>query len=90
LPNCTAIGFPGVVNESLLFLLNRKGVYANIGGGTHQQLKLVLKASGVEEKLANSAVSFALSRETTDDDIDRAIEIIGESVQKLRKYSSQL
>jgi cysteine desulfurase len=87
LPNCTAIGFPGVVNEPLLYLLNQKGVYASIGGGSSQQLKLVLSASGIEEKLAGSAVSFSLSRETTEDEIDRAIEIVGECVKHLRKIS---
>jgi len=89
LPNCTAIGFPGVVNEALLYLLNRKGVYASIGGGTHQQIGLVLAASGVEHSLAHSAISFSLSRETTEDQVDRAIEIIGECVDRLRKVSHQ-
>jgi len=89
LPNCTAIAFPGVVNEALLYLLNRKGVYASIGGGTYQQIGLVLEASGIEEILAHSAISFGLSRETSEEDIDRAIEIIAESVKQLRKISHQ-
>jgi cysteine desulfurase len=90
LPNCTAVGFRGVVNESLLYLLNRKGVYASIGGGVQQQLKLVLTASGISPVLANGAVSFALSRETTEDEIDRAIELVVEAVEQLRKCSSHL
>lgn len=84
LPNCSAIGFPGVSNEALLYLLNRRGVYATIGGGTYQQIGIVLAASGVEEALAHSAISFSLSRETTEDEIDKAIDIIGDSVKKLR------
>lgn len=90
LPNCTAIGFPGVVNESLLYLLNRRGVYASIGGGVHQQLKLLLAAAGVEEELANSGISFALSRETTEEEIDKTVEIVSDTVKQLRKCSSQL
>ncbi len=89
LPNCTAIGFPGIANEALLYLLNRKKVYASIGGGTHQQIGLVLTACGVEESLAHSALSFSLSRETTEEEIDRAIDIIGDSVQRLRKLAPQ-
>lgn len=89
LPNCTAIAFAGVANEALLYGLNRKGVYASIGGGTFQQIGLVLAASGVPDELAHSALSFALSRETTEDEVDRTIEIITECVRRLRKVSGQ-
>lgn len=89
LPNCTSIGFPGISNEALLYLLNRKGVYASIGGGTFQQIGLVLTACGVEESLAHSAVSFSLSRETTEEEIDRAVEIIVDCVKRLRRVSHQ-
>lgn len=90
LPHITAIGFPGIPNEALLFMLNRKGVYASIGGGSFQQIGLVLAASGVEDILAHTALSFSLSRETTEEEIDQALEIIVESVQKLRKVSKAL
>lgn len=89
LPNCSAIGFPGVANEALLYLLNRRGVYATIGGGTYQQIGLVLAASGIDNILAHTAVSFSLSRETTEDEIDRAIEIVADCVQHLRKMSQK-
>lgn len=89
LPNCSAIAFPGVVNEALLYALNRKGVYASIGGGACQQIALVLIASGIKDSLAHSALSFALSRETTEDEIDRVIEIVTSCVSRLRKVSGQ-
>lgn len=89
-PNCSAIAFPGIANEALLYMLNRKGVYASIGGGTYQQIGLVLAASGIEEILANSSLSFSLSRETTEDQVDRAVDIIASCVQHLRKISRQL
>lgn len=88
IPNCSVIGFPGISNEALLFSLSKKGVYASIGGGSHQQVGLILKASGVEETLAHSSISFSLSRETTEEQIDRAINIIAETAAKLRKLSS--
>lgn len=86
-PHITAIGFPGVANEALLFVLNRQGVYASIGGGSFQQLGLILAASGVPEPLAHSSISFSLSRETTDEEIEHAIPIIVQAVQQLRKLS---
>lgn len=87
LPNCFAMAFPGVVNEALLYALNRKNIYASIGGGSSQQIGLILMASGVAEALANSALSFALSKETTEDEIDRAIDIIADCVKRMRKVS---
>lgn len=85
LPQCTTIAFPGIANEALLYLLNRKGVFACIGGGSFQQLTLVLAHSGIPEGLAQSAISFSLSRETNEDEVDRAIYLIAESAKQLRK-----
>lgn len=90
IPNGTAIMFPGVSNEALLYVLNKKGVYASIGGGTFQQIALILAASGVEEMLAQTAINFTLSRETTEEEIDRAVVIIVEAVKKLRQSSVKL
>lgn len=87
IPNTTVITFPGVANEALLYALNRKGVYACIGGGSQQQIGLVLAASGIDEIVAHTAISFSLSRETTEDEIDRTIEIVADCVAKLRKAS---
>ncbi len=89
LPNCTAIAFPGVISDALLFLLNRKGVYATIGGGHCQKLSHVLVASGVDELLAQCALSFSLSFETKEEEIDYAIRTIVESVQKLKGLSQK-
>ena len=90
LPNCTAMAFPGIANEAMLFALNRKGVLANIGGGNFQQLGLLLEASKIPEPLAHSAVSFSLSRESYEEEIDRAADIIVDCAKKLRKLSNCL
>lgn len=85
LPHCTTIAFPSIVNEAMLYTLNRKGLYASIGGGNFQQLSQLLIFAGVPEILAQTAVSFSLSRETTEAEIDLAIEKIVESAKQLRK-----
>jgi cysteine desulfurase len=90
LPHISCMGFPGTVNEALLYLLNRKGVMASIGGGSFQQIGLILTACGVEETLAHAAINFTLSRETTESEIDRAAEIIVDSVKQLQKSSKAL
>jgi cysteine desulfurase len=90
LPNITCILFPGISNEAFLFSLNRKGLYASIGGGNFQQIGLVLSAAGVDEALSHTGMSFSLSRDTTEEDIDRAIEIISETAKKLRNLSQKV
>lgn len=90
LPHCTTLLFPGIANEALLFLLNRKKICATIGGGNFQQLALILAAAGIDDTLAHSAISFSLSRYTTDEEIDRAIDIIGQSAQELASISKKI
>ena len=90
LPSCSAIAFPGAASDALLFLLNRKGIYASLGGGHLQKLSHVLVASGIEESLAQCALSFSLSFETTEEEIDYAIEGIVESVQKLKAIGAAI
>lgn len=89
LPHISAIAFPGIANEALLYALNRKGVFASIGGGNFQQIGLILMASGIDETLAHSSLSFSFSRETSEDDVVHAVDIIKECVSRLRKISSQ-
>lgn len=90
LPHCTTIAFSGISNEALLYALNRKNIFASIGGGCFQKIDLLLAACGVREDLANSSISFSLSRETTEDEIDRAIDIIGETANRMRKASLKI
>lgn len=89
-PTTSVIAFPGISNELMLYNLNRKGVFASIGGGPFQQIALVLTSSGLDENLANCALNFTLSRETTEDEIDQTIEVIVECVKRLRKISSKI
>jgi cysteine desulfurase len=45
-------------------------------------------AIGVNKELAHTAVRFSLSRFTTEEEIDRTIEVLHESVKRLRSLSS--
>lgn len=90
LPNTTVIGFPGVYAEALLFFLNCKGVYGTYGGGNAQKLSHILQACGISRELSQSALSFSLSYETTEEEIDYAIEVINASVKKLREIGGSV
>lgn len=90
LSNTSVICFPGVVNEALLYLLNQKGVYASMGGGQFQKLSHILGLCKVEKALALGGLSFSLSYETTEEQVDKASEIIIESYKKLLACSEPL
>lgn len=90
LPNVTVIAFAGVHHEALLYALNRKKVYASIGGAYHQDLSRLLMASGIDEAVAKGAVSFSLSRMTTEAEIDAAIERIFDAASSLQRLSKDL
>jgi cysteine desulfurase len=90
LPHCTAISFPGMISEALLFMLNRKGVYACIGGGSFQQLGLILSACGIDAPSAAGALSFTLSRYTTESEIDHAIAVIEETAATMLNISKKI
>lgn len=89
-PHITAISFPGVLNEALLFALNRRGIFASMGGGSQQQLTYYLLACHLHPRLAESALSFSLSRETTEEQVERAAQALEVSYMLLRKVSSDL
>jgi len=89
LPNISLMVFPGVHQEALLFLLNRKRVCASMGGGSFQQLSLILEACKASADFTHSALSFSLSRYTQESEIDRAIALIVESVQTLTALSRE-
>lgn len=80
LPNTTAIAFDNVHQEALLYLLNRKGVYASIGGAYAGHL------SRIDER----AVSFSLSRMSTEEEVLKAAAIINEAVLQLQAISEEI
>lgn len=87
LPNTTAILFPGSHHEALLYLLERKGVFATAGGSYFQHLHRILAALNVE---GERALSFSLDRMTTEADVIRAASVIASEVRTLRTLSEDL
>lgn len=82
LPNTTTVVFPKAHQEALLYLLNRKGVYATIGGPYSGHLSRI---AGDE-----CAISFSLSRMTTEEEIFRAADIINEAVRQLQTIAEDI
>ncbi|MDX2103771.1 MAG: cysteine desulfurase NifS [Alphaproteobacteria bacterium] len=90
LPNTATIAFEFIEGESILLLLDREGIAASSGSAcTSGSLEPshVLRAMGVPYTAAHGAIRFSLSRETTDADVDRVLEVVPGIVARLRSMS---
>lgn len=90
LPNVSVISFKTIASDTLLYALNQRGVYATFGGGLFQKLSYLLDNLGYSSKISETSVSFALSKDTTQKDLDCVIEIIVEEVKRLSKLSEHI
>lgn len=90
LPNVTVIAFPGVYSESLLYLLNSKGIYASLGGGKFQRLETSLLAAGIDKHLARCSLSFSLSWNTSEEEVETSIEVISLCVKQIKSCSKEM
>ena len=84
----TNIGFPRLEAEALLLSLSELGVCVSAGSACASgslDPSPVLLAMGVEEQIAHGSIRLSLGRETTIEEIDRAIEVIGGVVAQLSR-----
>ena len=89
-PNTTNIGFEYIEGELILLYLNDLGIYASSGSAcTSGSLdpSHVLRAQKVPFTSLHGSIRFSLSRFTTEDEIDYAIEKVPEVIRKLAKIS---
>ncbi|MBS0659823.1 MAG: aminotransferase class V-fold PLP-dependent enzyme [Verrucomicrobia bacterium] len=87
LPNTTNIYLGGVEAGPLLLLFDKAGLCASAGsacssGSVHPSH--VLRAMGCSAERAKGSMRFSLDVFTTDEEIDRAVEIVVRSIDKLK------
>jgi len=90
LPNNFNMSFEGIEGESLLLLLNDKGICASSGSAcTSGSLdpSHVLLAIGLPHEIAHGSLRLSLSKYTTEDEINETIKAVPEVVEYLRKMS---
>ncbi len=89
--NTSNIAFLDVDGETLLMQLDLAGIAVSHGSacssGTLESSRVLLNMQ-IEPKIARSSIRFSLSRFTTPDEIERAIKIIVDVVEKLRALTS--
>jgi cysteine desulfurase len=91
--NTANIAFPKLEAEAILLLLSERGVCASAGAACASgslDPSPILMAMGIDPIVAHGAVRFSLSRDTTDVEIDAALDIIEQVIDRLRGSSSAL
>ncbi len=89
--NTTNVAFEALEAEAILIGLSERGLCASSGAACSSgslEPSHVLHAMGIPDRLAHGAVRFSLSRDTTESEIDRALEIIPQVVAKLASLST--
>ncbi len=90
LPNNVNFCFEGIEGESLLLLLDDKGIYASSGSAcTSGSLdpSHVLLSIGRPHEIAHGSLRLSLSKENTEEEVDYIIESVSEVVSYLRSIS---
>lgn len=87
LPNTLNISFPGIEANLLLSSMGTKGIAASAGAACHSEsvtISPVLAAMNVPLETAMGTIRFSTGKFTTSSQIDKAIEVVVESVLELQ------
>ena len=87
--NTVNIGFPGLQAQLLVVVFSERGLAVSGGAACASgslEVSGVLGAMGVDPETAAGSLRFSLARETTEADIDAALEIISDVLGSLRSF----
>lgn len=90
-PGISSVSFDGVDGEALLLNLDLKGIMVSAGSACTSgsvDPSHVLLAMGLDKKSAMSTVRYSLSEENTPQEVDEAVRVTGEIVDKLRRMKA--
>src|SRR5690606_11875398 len=87
LPNNINVSFEGVEGETMLLNLDMHGIAASSGSACttgSTEPSHVLTAIGLPPALATSSIRLTLGKDTTAEEIDRAVEVLADKSARLR------
>ncbi|OHD53472.1 MAG: cysteine desulfurase, NifS family [Spirochaetes bacterium GWF1_49_6] len=90
-PNTILCSIKGVEGEAMLWDLNKNGIAASTGSACASESLVpnpTFVAIGINKDLAHTGIRISLSRFTTEQEIDYAIDVFRNSIERLRKISS--
>ncbi len=93
-PHIVSVSFEGIRSEVLLHSLEDRGIYVSSGSACSsnnhagkQKGSKTLRNIHLKEKLLDSTLRFSFSVHTTEEEIDYALEVLGELLPVLKKYT---
>lgn len=92
-PGVAHVCISNVESESLLYLLDEADVCASAASACASgamEPSHVLQAMGVERSWSAGALRLSMGHTTTDQDVDRTIGVVTESVERIRDVSARL
>ena len=92
-PHILSVTVPGTDSEALLMHFDLAGIAVSAGSACTTgavEPSHVLTAMGIPREMALGAIRFSLGHETTQADVDRAVEVFPTVVAKVRKLSGVL
>lgn len=90
MPHVSNISFQGIEGEALLISLDLQGLAVSTGAACASgslEPSHVLKAMKISSSRVDSAIRFSLSRMTSDEDIEYALKVVPETVERMRELS---
>ena len=88
LPGNVNFSFKHIEGESLLLMLNSKGIAGSSGSACssgEKKASYVLLSIGLDDKVAYGSLRFSIGEENTEEDIDYVLDILPGIVEKLRE-----
>lgn len=93
-PHIVSVSFEGTRSEVLLHSLEDRGIYVSSGSACSsnnhagkQKGSKTLRNIHLKENLLDSTLRFSFSVHTTEEEIDYALEVLGELLPVLKKYT---
>jgi len=90
LPHLSNISFRYIEGEGLLINLDLQGVAVSTGSACSSgtlEPSPVIRALGVDDEIARGSIRFSFGKENTEADVDYAIEVLVQAVERLRALS---
>jgi len=91
LPNNVNISFPNIEGETILLTLDMQGIAASSGSACatgSTEPSHVLTAIGLAPEVARGSLRLTVGKDNTVEEIERAIDIVAETVQRVRELSA--
>ena len=90
-PGSCHLCFAGIESEALLFLLEQENIFASAASSCSsgaQEPSHVLAAMGYQRELARGSLRLSLGYKNTQSDVDKVVEVLPNTINRLRELGS--